>query len=85
MKGQTMEVFKENWARWAEYLWYIILAAAGLLELAGFFFAPVPTLSDLIVSLVRRFGLFGRVSVSAVCLWLLYHFAFEPFRVWLRQ
>ncbi len=79
-----MEVFKTSWARWGEYAWYTILISAGVLELIGLRSASVPTLSDLVVALVRRWGWFGRLSAAGACLWLAYHFSIEPFLEFLR-
>ena len=62
------------WERWATTVWIIIIAIGVAWEIAGLLFKSVPTLSELVTTVLRDIGPYGRVAFVVIWIYLAWHF-----------
>ena len=64
----------DMWSSWATWVWIGIVLIGVAWEVVGLLFRAVPTLSELITTVLRDIGPYGRVAFVVIWIYLAWHF-----------
>ena len=62
------------WASWSVWVWIGIILIGVVWEVVGLLFKSVPTLSELVTTVLRDIGPYGRVAFVIIWIYLAWHF-----------